>query len=327
MRAAVIGAAGHLGNAVVRELLSRGYQVTACGRRSKPPAILDGLAVSYRPGDANSRGQLEEWISGQDIVVDAAAPYPLQLTPLDGRAEMYLIAAAERRTRALIESIKRVDARLVYISSFVTVTSPLGRVQALRSRVSRMIHPYFLVKVLIESLIVDACRHGLEAVIVNPTACFGPWDSRPPELCVIPQVLKDQMLPISSNSINAIDVREVALTAMAALDARIFGEPILVAGTSVRATDLFTLICELGGVPPPTFSMTPLISGMGSLSLEIMLGLVRQRTPIPSISLMLANEFSDLPVAVRQFELGIEPRPLSSTIADAIKWYRQIGAC
>ena len=327
MRAAVIGGTGHLGNAIVRELLSRGYQVTVCGRRSKPPANLDGLAVAYWPGDANSGPQLDEWIRGQDLVVDAAAPYPLQLTPLGGGAEMQLLIAAERRTRSLLGLIGRAKARLVYVSSFTTVTTPHGKVQALRSRVSRLIHPYFLVKDLIESLIVDACRKEVEVVIVNPTACLGPWDLRPTEVCLIPQALKARVLPSLGNSINVIDVREVASTAIEALDARIFGEPILVSGTSIPATELFKLICELGGAPPPIFGLSPLVSAMGSLSLEIGLSLVRQRNPMPSLSLMLAEEFSNLPIALRQFELGIEPRPLSATIADAIRWYRQVGAC
>jgi hypothetical protein len=37
MKALVLGATGHIGNAIVRELLKRGYDVTAAYRRSGPP--------------------------------------------------------------------------------------------------------------------------------------------------------------------------------------------------------------------------------------------------------------------------------------------------
>jgi hypothetical protein len=59
----------------------------------------------------------------------------------------------------------------------------------------------------------------------------------------------------------------------------------------------------------------------------VILGLIGQQTPIPSIVPLLAAEFSDLPIPTRQFELGVQTRPLSSTIADALGWYRQIGYC
>lgn len=64
-RALVIGGAGHLGNAVARALLDRGCEVVAVGRL-KPPLNLDGLGLTYKSGDADTPGQLEQWIDGCD---------------------------------------------------------------------------------------------------------------------------------------------------------------------------------------------------------------------------------------------------------------------
>ena len=50
MKALVIGATGHIGNAVVRELLQRGYEVTAAYRRHGPRPNLEGLPIHCPPG-------------------------------------------------------------------------------------------------------------------------------------------------------------------------------------------------------------------------------------------------------------------------------------
>ncbi len=47
IKALVIGASGHLGNAIVRALLDRNYRITACGRRSVPAVNLSNLPVHY----------------------------------------------------------------------------------------------------------------------------------------------------------------------------------------------------------------------------------------------------------------------------------------
>src|SRR5579871_684971 len=79
MRALVIGASGHVGNAITRALLDRKWEVTACGRHKEPPLNLAGLSVTYLAGDADTPGQLDNWIAGYDLVVDGAAPYPMSL--------------------------------------------------------------------------------------------------------------------------------------------------------------------------------------------------------------------------------------------------------
>src|SRR5271155_816715 len=119
MKALVIGAGGHIGNAIVRALLDRGDEVTACGRRSTPPANLDGLPVRYAPGDSETPGQLDKWIEGHQLVVEAAAPYPVGVFSIGSRAGSNPIFGAERRTRTLLDAVSSHSARLIFVSSFV----------------------------------------------------------------------------------------------------------------------------------------------------------------------------------------------------------------
>ena len=69
----VLGASGHIGQAVTRELAARGYRITAATRQPALPDLAD-LGVTVARGDAGDPGQLDEWVAGHELVVDAAAP-------------------------------------------------------------------------------------------------------------------------------------------------------------------------------------------------------------------------------------------------------------
>src|SRR3984957_18549183 len=207
MKALVLGATGHIGNAIVRELLRRRYKVTATGRSERPRANLAGLPVTYSPGDQYAPGQIEEWVSGHDIVVDAAAPYPLNLAVVR-RDE--LISEAVERTRRLLRAVRHESARLAYVSSFTTLKRWQGRMDEWPVELMSKLHPYFAVKQLIEADVVDAAARGLEVVIVNPTMCLGPWDMHEPHLCLIPRLLNRELPVAIQHMLNVIDVRDVA---------------------------------------------------------------------------------------------------------------------
>ena len=75
MRALVLGATGHLGCALARELCERGYRVSGVSRREHLPSNLEGVPVEVVVGDDSEPDCFERWLRGYDLVVDAAAPY------------------------------------------------------------------------------------------------------------------------------------------------------------------------------------------------------------------------------------------------------------
>jgi len=327
IKALVIGASGHLGNAIVRALLDRNYRVTACGRRNVVPANLRELSVRYAQGDTETPGQFDEWIAGHDLVVDAAAPYPLNAFSLVSEAGNDPITYAERRTRRLLDAVLRHKARLAYVGSFVTLVSPRTSAQRFQHQMMRLAHPYFEVKELIESQMLDAGRRGLAVVIANPTYCLGPWDLHDRRLCTIPLLLRGEIPSSISQMLNVIDVRDVAAGIVAALDAERYGEPLLMSGHDVSTDDLYSQICQLGGVLKPRISTATSVALAGAYAMELALGTIGERTPLPAGGMMMATLFDYMISGRTLEELGVMPRPLSETIVDAIRWYRRIGYC
>jgi dihydroflavonol-4-reductase len=327
MKAVVIGASGHVGSAIVRALLARKYEVTAAGRRTSPPINLSGLPINYMPGDAATLHQFDRWIAGQDLVVDAAAPYPIGVFApvIDGTYDQ--VSVAERRTRRLLEAVSKFNVPLIYIGSFVTVAKPITAVQKLQTEMLRLTNPYFAVKEWIDSQLIEASRQGVRVVIASPTYCLGPWDLRERELCTVPMLLSNRIPGVVTAVLNVIDVRDVADAALAALEQGRFGEPILLSAYRLTTRDLYSVVCELGGVKPPTMPIPTNLAILGTYWIEQMLGLVGRKPLLPSAGMAIAAELEHLQRDCTIRDLGIEPRPLRDTISAAISWYREIGHC
>jgi dihydroflavonol-4-reductase len=327
VRALVIGASGHIGNAIVRGLLERKHKVTACGSRNQPPANLAGLRLRYLSGDGETPGQFDKWMAGHDLVVDAAAPYPMGAFALANRAVEDPFRRAEMRTRRLLDAVSKHNARLAYVGSFVSVARPRTALQQLQAKLMQIVHPYFHVKELIEAQILEGSRRGISAVIVDSAYCLGPWDLRERQYCTIPLLLKGEIPSSIAQVLHVIDVRDVCAALLSALDSERYGEPILLSAYKIPTRDLYSFICEVAGVPAPKYSLATEPVLLGAYWLELMLSLAGLEAPLPSGAIMIPTAFEYLESGKELEDLGVTPRPPLETIADAIRWYRHIGYC
>ncbi|HXZ88605.1 MAG TPA: NAD-dependent epimerase/dehydratase family protein [Candidatus Binataceae bacterium] len=326
-KALVLGATGHIGNAILRELLSQGCEVTAASRRREPAPNLVGLPVRYARGDADTPGQLEAWIAGHDLVVDAAAPYPLYLRNPPVEAERDPLDHAAERTRRLLDAVGRHNAILAYVSTFATLWRSQGRLEDWQTLLMRRLHPHFAVKELIETRMLDAARRGTPVVVVNPTLCLGPWDTKVPEWCLVPRLLRGEIPAFPSHVLNVIDVRDLAAATVSAITAERYGEPILLDGHNISTDELFNWICEVGGVAPPRYRISLSLTSLSAYLAEALLGLAGRPAPLPSLVPILISQHEWITSGRVHYELGISPRPLSETLADSVEWYRGLGYC
>lgn len=310
MRVLVLGGTGHLGAAVVHEALARGHAVSVASRRGQPARSLAGLAITRLGFDVDDRAALRRAVAGHDLVVDAAAPYPLHAEP---EAE----ARAVARMRSVIRAIADAGARLAYVSSFVTLPSGNSN----RTRTIRALHPYFAVKQAMEAEVLRASA-GLRAVVVNPTACLGPWDPKPRELAIIP-LLMDQRLPATvAATINVIDVRDVAQGLLEAVERERYGVPILLSGHNLGADQLAARVCKLANVPAPPARVPLGPTVIGAMWLDAAYATLGRENPRPALSVLLIAASEALDVGEVQRQLGAAPRDLDDTLRDAIAWYR-----
>ena len=321
--AVVLGATGHLGQAVTRELLSRGWEVSAATRQASPRSLA-GLDVRVLPGDADSPGQLERWVAGHELVIDAAAPHPLGTYPRLAARSHDPIAHARRRTAALLDAAAAHGARLALISSFTTLPRPDEGLRAVEAQWRRQAYPYFAVKEEIETMVLEAARNGLPAVVVNPTACLGPWEHRGASSSLVGLVVSQRLPLVLHHVLNVIDVRDVASALLAAVDADLHGVPIGLCGHDIALDELARRLERARRRASTDASRA---SPHGAVRV---LGRVRARTGRAGRAGRPARRPAHRRRPVHepgreQLALGVAIRPLDDTLRDAVQWHRSLG--
>ena len=318
MKALVLGATGHMGNAFTRELIASDWEVSILSRQPAPGPLLHGLKLNFISGDLDCPSDLDGWVSGCDLVVDASAPYHLWL-PRDRSQAM---EEADRRQSDILSAIQAAGADYVFISSFTTRIDQTGFSQ----QILRALHPYLDLKSRLEDRVLEAAANGLRAVVVNPTMCLGPWDDRPLPFNLIALLLEGQVPASNSHPVNVIDVRDVALAGMRAREIGLFGQPLLLAGRNTSVEGLLNLICRIAEIGRPRWRFPAAASAVAAFGNELLSGMGLSALPYPSLGLLLLLQQRWLTPGPEQRKLDISLRPLSRTVADAVRWQRTQGA-
>jgi dihydroflavonol-4-reductase len=321
-KALVLGASGHIGNAIVRELLDRGWTVTAASRQAAPAPNLVGLPIGFVSGIPEDVDGFARHFAGQVLVVDAATPYPTALFDLSGDRSTPMERAA-KRTRTLLRAARRTGSVLACVSAFTTLLDPATvPVEGLR-------HPYFGVKRAIEREVLDACEEDQPCLLVNPTLCLGPWDCKRPELTLLPYLVAPDTRFVAEHSVNVIDVREVAALLVEAFDAGLFGRRLLCAGHDITMSELSRRARALWGRrtdPSPRPVPAGGLAAAAALGELLVAGLGRP-SPFPSVGLALLLRHRGLGPGPEQCRLGVLPRDLDESLAAGLAWYAGLGYC
>lgn len=323
--AVVLGATGHIGSSVVRELLARGVRVTAATRRARPAPNLEGLDITLAQGDAGDPHQLDAWVEGHDLVVDAAAPYPVWMFRPTEPSEVDPQRYARDRTERLLRAVRRHRARLAVVGSFTTLPHPGAARGDLEPGLLYRSHPYFAVKETVESMVLHAAARGLPAVVVNPTAFLGPWDCKRREHCFLPAVLDGRVPFVSPRIVNVVDARDAASALVAAVWAERFGRRIPLSGHDISMARLVTAACRMHGVAPPRLRGSTRLGAALTYLAEAAYGAAGRTSPVPALPLLLFRYGYPMEPGAEQRALGVVARPLSETLRDAIDWYASIG--
>ncbi|HSQ67270.1 MAG TPA: NAD-dependent epimerase/dehydratase family protein [Polyangiaceae bacterium] len=326
--AAVTGASGFIGSAVVRALLGRGRKVRALVEPRADLANLKGLDVEVVECDVTDEAALERGLSGVHSLFHLAAiyklwtpdPEPLFRVNLEGTTAVLLAAQAAR--------VKRV----VFTSSIMAVgiDEKGGKQQTIdESQPFTMFDlagTYTLTKYLSERLALRFARAGLPLVVVNPAMPFGPGDRAPtPTGLIILRFLKGEVPALGAGGLSVVDVDDVAEGHLLAEEKGRVGERYILSAYDLTLPDFAARIGRIGGVRIPKLTL-PAALGLSAASL--MEASARRSGKEPLVTYKEARFTALLPrfsnaKAVR--ELGFVTRPLDDTIARAIEFFRSSG--
>jgi dihydroflavonol-4-reductase len=319
VRILVLGATGHMGQGAVRHALANGHFVTAATRQADPVA-LRGLGVTNVQVDEGF-SRLTELAVGHDVIIDAAAPYILEPSVPGSAPWRMAVEAGVRRTQRVVDAALFNRLRLVFVSSFTTLPRQEPPLRAMESAWRRSVYPYFEAKAAMEQTVIAAARQGLQAVVVNPASCLGPWEFRE-RSSFVRAVLGGQFSLIMDHMVSVIDVRDVAIAMDRALSGELFGRPIPLAGHNATLANLAARISALDGVAARPISVDSRLSslvafwaGAGSAAFGLTVPEVWRAVP-------LTADILPMQPSPEQIAMGLTLRPLEVTLQDSVAFHR-----
>lgn len=316
----VLGAAGFLGLNLVDALVARG-QSPRCGRRVRTNVLaLRQRKVPLVQTDFDLPDTLRAAMAGIDTVFHLGGHYPrLSLEPQKERAlglarlENVLDAAASAGVR-----------RLLYVSSTATVAPRADGRPSTEADVFSTPPPwgaYHELKWHLEAR--AAAESRLEVLIVCPGACLGPWDLRVGTSAMLVGLARGLDVPHPNGLVSWVDARDVAnaLVAMATHEAP--PRRVLVAAESLQLQHLLEVAAAFYGVTaPPPMSDADALAFADDEEHRAAAGGPRARLARELVDLIIHGPAIDASLAQRA--LGIDYRPLDTTLVDFDAWARRV---
>ncbi len=307
-------------------LLAKGDHVRVLIRPSSKTKTLEGLELERIPGDLNDPNSLVRACQGIQVVYHTAGYYPYSK-----------ISGKEARARALKETNHVLDAvrhrsveRLIFTSTLTTIGFPQEpgclATEECPFTTKYPDNPYLAAKLAMEEAVLQAAAEGVPAIVLNPTAFYGPYDSKPTSGTQLLMIAKRQVPGFLEGPINAIDVRDVAVAHMSAAERGRVGERYIIGNWNTTQRELTRLMARVSGVSPPAIAIPFPVARVGSqLGEWVCRTILKRRPPVPAFFVEVFSHFQQYDCSKGLRELNYPQSPVESALIDSMTCFKQIG--
>lgn len=324
----VTGANGFVGSAIVRALLRRGYDVTALVGADIGDESIRNLPVKIRELDLLDPVSVRQALRGGRRLIHTAACYSFWLPDVHQSYRVNLTG-----TRNVLETAREFGYEKIVHTSTAGTLSP-GFEEGPRDEenildLGRFRGHYKMSKAMAELLALRMAAGGLPVVIVHPTTVIGSGDRRPtPSGEMIVHYINGRMKAYVEMMQNIVDVDDVAMGHVLALERGRCGERYVLGGENLEMRDLLRLLDELTGIPAPRVAIpNPLLRVLGRVN-EWLSNHVTHRPPLfPYEAALHARDSEAFSSAKASRELGFRPRAAREAVSNAVRWFVSEGYC
>jgi dihydroflavonol-4-reductase len=322
----VTGGAGFIGSHLVRLLVSRGERVRVVDR---PAAKLDHLPLDkldVAPADIRDRDAVRLALRGATVVYHLAANPQLWT---HRRADFHRVNYLGT-VHVLSEALAAGASRVLHTSteSILTrsrQTTPIAEDQDVPP--GDVIGPYCRSKFRAEGFAFHLARGGAPVVVVNPTLPIGPgdWGRSPPTQMMLDFCLGKRSAYLDGD-LNLMDVRDVALGMVAAMEKGRPGVRYLLGAENWSIRSVFDYLAKLTGLPEPRWRVPYPVALAAAYASEFVADVFTGRIPAATVTgVKLTRRRMHFDASRSLAELGIAPRPARESIAEAVAWFREVG--
>jgi dihydroflavonol-4-reductase len=321
----VTGGAGFIGSHLVDRLVQEGERVRVLERPGAPVDHLPSGRLELVWADIRDEAAVAQAVRGCRQVYHLAANpnlwtqrrgHFLQVN-YQGTVNVFNAALAAGVERVLHTSTESILTR-------ARQTAPIAEDQHVR--IGDVVGPYCRSKYYAERYALRLGRNGKPVVIVNPTLPIGPGDrGRSPPTQMILDFCRGKRNEYLDAELNLIDVRDVAEGMVRALRQGRPGRRYLLGHENRSIRAVFALLAKLTGLPEPRWEVPYAVALTAAYVSEFIADVFTHRAPAATITgVKLTRRRMHFDPTRSLAELGLSPRPVASSLADAVAWFRQM---
>jgi len=326
MTVLVTGGAGFIGSHLVRRLLDGGAAVRVLERPGAAVGHLPLGRVELVRGDIRDRAAVEKAVRGCREVYHLAATPNLWAQQRGLFHQVNYLGAVNVLEAALAGGARRVLHTST--ESILTRARQAGAITE-EQRVTHddVVGPYCRSKFRAERHAFRLARGGAPVVIVNPTLPVGPGDlGRSPPTQMMLDFCSGRRHEYLDAELNLIDVRDVAAGMVRAMERGRPGQRYLLGHENLSIYEVFVALAGLTGLPPPRWRVPYGVALAAAYASEFVADVVTHRAPAATVTgVRLTRRRMHFDPRRSLDELGLRPRPVRESLADAVAWFRQVG--
>lgn len=319
MVVAITGGNGHIGNAIIVDLLARGYTIKALTHSNS--SFLDKQPVEKIKGSLSDLSALDKLLKGADYLIHCAAVISISGDPI-GLVQQVNVDGLKN----LLQIAQKFPLKRIIHLSSVHAYHQLPIFQELNEKspfVNENAYAYDKSKRDGQILCNEFVSKGLPIIVVNPTAVFGPpnYASCKQNNAFI-SMSKGKIPFVFKGGYNWVDVRDVSASICNALTQGEIGESYILGGNYYTLKELSAVVAE--------------VTKKKLTCIEIPVGFVRMFLPVIGLYYKLTN--TDPAITRESIEilqtgnhrvssekarkaLGHNPRPIHDTMKDLLTWH------
>jgi len=327
----VTGASGFLGSRLVKQLVARGERVKGLVRPGANLEVLRGLPVDsfqLAYGDVLVDHTVYRALAGCDRLFHIASNFSIwSPKPED------VMAPAVQGTENVLWAAKRRNIQRIVVTSSSDVLGTSNGPNAIDEAHEFNVEDpetYYLSKVRADTVVKEALAIGLPVVRVLPAAMFGPGDWKPtPNGRLLLEYLRrnpDFRVPVFEGGFNIVDVDDVAMGHVLAMEKGSIGEKYILGGDNLTLEQLFSTLSDMTGLAAPGNELGPVALEMIAAFHELCARWTGEAPPFTRRMMKhRVNKYLWVSSAKAERELGYRHRSFKEALDRAIRWYLRNG--
>ena len=318
----ITGASGHIGYALLRELVEKGERVRILIRKDIP--AFEGIECERVYGDVTDPDSLEEAFRGADVVYHLAGIIDINI---GNDAAVWNVNFGG--TKNVVEACRKCGVRRLVYASSVDAYVPLPGNEVMRETDSfdpdAVDGTYAKTKAAATNYVFDACRNGLDAVVVYPGACIGPYDFKVSNVGEMVRMFMHGSFPasLSFGAYNFVDVRDVAHGMVLAAEKGRTGEGYILCGEQITTHGFIRTVAEAVGKKAPRIRMGKSVVSFAAPVMEVYYKLSKTTPLFTRYTIRKLTSNCNFSSDKARNELGYTTMSVRESVRDMVAWIRE----